>query len=176
MIMFKKCDFIEHPKKEWGYGIVIENQQGNQLKVSFPSVGIKTISLEHIQIKLAECSNEIKSELIDSIIKNRVYIDEPFSEIFQDLKTKFNNYVVIIENGIYYEVLYEDAELMSRIYNWKIYERSHGQPITGFKDEMTYIFRDLRNQNISYVLVSQITHKTVDKIERKVSEIFHGNP
>lgn len=174
MSMFKKGDFIEHPKREWGYGLVTEDQQGNQLKVNFPSVGLKTISLEHITVKRAECTFEIKNDLVDSIIKNRIYIDEPFSEIYQDLKTKFSNHLIIIENGIYYEVLFKDAELMSGLYGWKVYERSQGKPITGFKDDMTYIFRDLRNKNISYVLVSQVTHKSKDKIERKVSEIFHG--
>lgn len=172
--MFKKGDFIEHPKREWGYGLVTEDQQGNQLKVNFPSVGLKTISLEHIAVKRAEFTLEIKNNLVDSIIKNRIYIDEPFSEIYQDLKIKFSNHLIIIENGIYYEVLFKDAELMSGLYGWKVYERSHGQPITGFKDDMTYIFRDLRNKNIPYVLVSQVTHKSRDKIERNVSEIFHG--
>ena len=71
-------------------------------------------------------------------------------------------------------MLYKDAELMSKLYGWTVCERSERQPITGFKDDMTYIFRDLRNKNISYVLVSQITKKTIDKIERKVSEIFHS--
>ena len=174
MESFKKGDFVEHPKAEWGYGLVLENQKGNQLKVNFPSVGIKIISLEHVNVKLAQCPDNLKNELTDSAIMNRIYYAEPFGDIYNDLKQKLNDHVVIIENGIYFEVLYKDAELMSKLYGWTVYERSERQPITGFKDDMTYIFRDLRNKNISYVLVSQITKKTIDKIERKVSEIFHS--
>jgi hypothetical protein len=175
MEQFKKGDFIEHPKAEWGYGLVLENQKGNQLKVNFPSVGIKTISLEHVNVRPVECPDNIKIELTDSVIMNRIYYAEPFSDIYDDLKQKLKDHVVIIENGIYFEVIYKDAELMSKLFGWTIYERSEGQPITGFKNDMKYIFRDLRYKNISYVLVSQITHKSLDKIERKVSEIFHSN-
>ncbi len=175
MEFFKKGDFIEHPKKEWGYGLVLENQQGNILKVNFPNVGIKTISLEHVKVTLAECPDNFQVKIADSAIMSRIYYSEPFGDIYHDLKQKLNDHVVIIENGYFYEVLYKDADLMSKLYGWTVFERSEGQPITGFINQMTYIFSDLKDKNISYVLVSQITHKTTDKIERKVSEIFHGS-
>ena len=39
--MFKKGDFIEHPRKEWGYGLVMEDQVRDLLKINFRGIGIK---------------------------------------------------------------------------------------------------------------------------------------
>ncbi len=102
-----------------------------------------------------------------------LYLDESFEVIYSDIKSKAPNHLVIIKNGTYYEVINDDAEKCRELYGWTIYSRSKNQPLTGFPVFSKKVFYDLEAKHISYVLVSQISHKAKN-IERKVERIFSG--
>ena len=174
--LFKKGDYIKHPnpKVDWGVGIVqADCRKGAvSLEAVFSKVGLKSISLDLVIPVLLDASSLSVNQVTEAAVKSRVYFDEPFADIFQDLKSKLKDFVVIIENGVYYEVLYEDAELFGNMFGWTVYERSPGQPLTGFPLTMEKVWPELKSRHIPYVVVSQIPSTTTNKICRQVREIF----
>ena len=100
---------------------------------------------------------------------NRIFERTPFIEIYRELKISNPQFLIIIQNGCYYEVLNEDAELLNRLYGWKIYERSPGVQTTGFPINAQKIWEDLRQQNLSYLVVGQLP-RTSTVISRSITE------
>jgi len=111
-------------------------------------------------------------EAKEIIEKNRVYIGDSFFDIFQDIKSKYPNHLVIIENGRFFEAFEKDAEVLSKKYGWKVYERQIGVSMTGFPVEAHKIWGDLRSEKIPFILVSQLPKKDQGKIHRSISDIF----
>ena len=44
-MQYKKGVLIKHPKMDWGRGVVLEDSNGTNVKISFEKVGVKTLSL-----------------------------------------------------------------------------------------------------------------------------------
>jgi len=168
---FLKDSFIKHPKVDWGVGRVIKDASSESVTAIFEKVGLKTILLSVVTPIVVNYESEVGRNKFNDLIKLRLYFDESFEDIYNDIKSKAPNHLVIIENGTYYEVINEDAEKCRQIYGWKVYSRAKNQPLTGFPVERKSVFFDLQDKQISYVLVSQVSHKTKN-IERQVDRIF----
>ena len=168
---FLKDTLIKHPKVDWGVGRVIKDASSESVTAIFEKVGLKTILLSHVTPTIVNYELEIGRNKFNDLLKLRLYFDESFEEIYNDIKSKAPNHLVIIENGNYYEVINNDAEKCRELYGWKVYSRTKNQPLTGFPIENKNVFFDLQDRKISYVLVSQVSHKTKN-IERQVDRIF----
>ena len=170
---FKKDSFIRHPTANWGVGRVDIDSSKESVSAVFELVGYKTISLHHVTPIQVNYEYEIGRNKLNDLIKLRVYFDERFEDIYNDIKSKVPTHLVIIENGTYFEVINDDAELCRKLYGWKVHSRVNGQSLTGFPTVNKSVFYDLESKKISYVLVSQLTHQTKN-IERQVDRIFNG--
>ena len=171
MAKFLKEAFIKHPKVDWGVGRVVSDSTSESVTAIFEKVGLKTILLSHVTPLEVNYETEVGRNKFNDLIKLRLYFDETFEDIYHDIKRKAPNHLVIIENGTYYEVINDDAEKCRKIYGWKVYSRVQNQPLTGFPTASKSVFYDLEEKKISYVLVSQVTHKT-KHIERQVDRVF----
>ena len=167
---------VKHPKADWGYGVVLEDSDGKTVEVGFEKVGVKTLSLKHIELLVVDSTEVSKTQAEKMAAKFFIYSGEFFIDIFNDVKTKYPEHLVIIENGCYYEVLEQDAEYFSDKYEWKIYERQVGIPMTGFPVEFKWIWKKLKECDRPYVIVSQLPTQKGDEIQRSISEVFSGNP
>ena len=165
-------NIVEHPKADWGRGIVLEDSDGSTVKIGFEKVGVKTISLQYVQPIVVDTATVSDTEVKRIAEKGRVYVDEPFVDIFQDIKSKYPEHLVIIENGYYFEVFEQDAEYFSNMYGWKIYERQIDVPMTGFPDGAEKVWIELKNSHKPYVVVSQLSNPKRGNIQRTISEIF----
>jgi len=168
---YKKGSIVLHPKMDWGKGIVKERSDGKTVQVLFEKVGMKNLSLKYVElIRLDETSvPDIDLDRID--IKNRIYRDKPFVDIFSEIKLYYPDHLVIIENGCYYEVLYSDADYLAALYGWTIYERQHNVPMTGFPDNAKNIWNDLESLGKPYLIVAQLS-SSGNKVKRKITEIY----
>jgi len=169
---YKKGNIVEHPNADWGQGVVLEDSDGIIVKISFEKVGVKTISLQYVQPVVVDTDIVSDIEVRRITDANRVYVGEFFIDIFQDIKSKYPEHLVIIQNGCYFEVFEQDAEYFSEMYGWKIYERQIDVPMTGFPEDAKKVWEDLKNNNQPYVVVSQLPQKRLGKIERSISAIF----
>jgi hypothetical protein len=172
IVDYKKGNVVKHPKADWGRGIVLEDSDGSTVKIGFEKAGVKTISLQYVQPVVVDTASVPDSEVKRIAEKSRVYIDEPFVDIIQDIKSKYPEHLVIIENGCYFEVLEQDAEYFSNMYDWKIYERQTDVPMTGFPENAKNVWIDLKNLHKPYVVVSQLPNPKRGKIQRTISEVF----
>ena len=170
---YKKGSFIRHPTADWGIGHVVQDSNSESVVAVFEVGGYRTISLSHVTPLVVNYDDEIGRNKLDDQIKLRLYFAERFEDIYDDIKKKIPDHLVIIENGTYFEVINDDAEKCRKIYGWRVYSRVNGQSLTGFPIGSKNIFYDLESKKIPYVLVSQLSHKTKN-IERQVSRIFHG--
>ncbi len=135
-IEYKKGDLVRHPKKEdWGVGIVQEDCSEKLVSIVFENAGLKLLSLDYVKPIKISIENFTVNDLNKINSSARVYFDEPFVDIYNDIKSQFPQHLVIIENGCYFEVFEEDAEYFSNLYGWKIYERQEGVPMTGFPED-----------------------------------------
>ena len=171
MERYLKDTFIKHPKVDWGVGRVVSDSSSESVSAVFEKVGYKTIHLSHIVPLVVNYDSEIGRNKFNDLIKLRVYFTETFEDIYKDIKSKAPNHLVIIENGTYYEVINDDAETCRKLYGWKVYSRAKNQALTGFPIGSKNVFHNLEDKMISYVLVSQLSHKTKN-IERQVDRIF----
>ena len=176
----KKGTIIKHPSSDWGKGVVIENISNDIIKVSFQKVGLKTLSLKYITPIIIEDQPLATEDELDRIvgkerIKKRIYFDERFVDIFNDIKSKYPKHLVFIQNGIYFEVLFEDAEKCSKEFKWKLYEKTLNVPQTGIADfnslELKHeIWKKLRKLQWPFVVVCQL--ETGEKPHRKISKVY----
>jgi hypothetical protein len=173
-VEYKKGSIVKHPNHNlgWGNGIVVKDSDGISVEIRFSSVGLKTLSLHHVKPIHVDKTIEAKAKSFETIGKNRIYVNESFADIFQEIKSKYPNHLVIIKNGYYYEVLERDAEKLSKMYGWKIYERQVGLITTGFPEGAIKIWDDLKGLNIPFIVVSQLPNEVNGKIQRSISEIF----
>lgn len=171
---YKKGQLIKHPNRpEWGIGVVIKDSDSTLLNVSFEVAGTKALSLEYIEPEIVESVPISEVEFKRRVEKYRIYVDEPFIDIYQDLKSKYPSHLVIIENGSYYDVLDKDALFFQKEFNYKIYDHAidvmgAGFPIQG----LSKILEKLKDLQSSYIVVRQLPNPSQGKIQRKVSEIF----
>ena len=166
---------VKHPNQnlDWGMGVVLKDDDGMSVQVCFASVGVKTLSLQHIKPIIIDNPSEHAAKAKEIIAKNRVYIGESFFDIYHDIKQKYPNHLLIIENGIYFESLEQDAKILSKKFEWKIYERQVDVSMIGFPSYFKkHVWEYLRSQNIPFVFVSQLPKNERLGIQRSISEIF----
>ena len=171
----KKGTIIKHPSLDWGKGYFIENASNDIIKVCFEKVGLKTLSLKYITPIIIEDEPLATEDELDRIvgkerIKKRIYFDERFVDIFNDIKSKYPKHLIFIHNGCYFDILFEDAEECSKLFNYKIFELSEGVPRTGVPIESKKIWDDLEQLHRPYIIVSQL--ETGEKPHRKISKIY----
>ena len=164
---------VKHPNQnlDWGVGVVLNDDDGTSVQVCFSTVGVKTLSLQHVKPIIIENPSEHVAKAKEIIAKNRVYIGDSFLDIFHDIKSKYPHHLIIIENGRFFDALEQDAEVLSEKYGWKIYERQTGVAI-GFPVDARKIWEDLRNQKIPYIVVSQLPKNERLGLQRSISEVF----
>ncbi|MEA2017144.1 MAG: hypothetical protein U9N59_01740 [Campylobacterota bacterium] len=107
------------------------------------------------------------------ISKNKLFNNMTFKDIYDILKSIYPSYIIIIENGYFFEVLEDDAESLSDVYGWEIYERQKGIKTTGFPDNAEQIWKDLEYEKQPYIIVSQLKNNS-KPIDRKISRIYKG--
>jgi hypothetical protein len=166
---FRKGDLVRHPKESlnWGIGTVLEDSTSVDVSVFFENGGRRNLQLSIIDlIKVLEPNLEIA-------LKLRIYLNEPFQDIYDDLKSKLPGHLVIIENGTYFEVLNDDAVLCQKNYGWKIFSRTKNQNLTGFPITQSFQFQRLTKDGLSYVIVCQIEHGTPEAIPRRVKRVVN---
>ena len=167
--MFKKHDFIRHPKIDWGIGVVLFNSDGKTVTALFESVGKKTLSLKHILPTLVK--EPIDFNVNKTSLAHKTYTSTYFNDIYYDVKSEYPNHLIFIENGCYYEVLNDDAEELSLRYDWKTYERQESITTTGFPTTNKHVWNDLNHDGTPYIIVSQLP-QTSQYISRKITKIF----
>ncbi|MBT7602952.1 MAG: DUF3553 domain-containing protein [Gammaproteobacteria bacterium] len=167
----KEGTVIKHPSTDWGKGIVLENAINNTIKVRFERVGLKTLSLEYVKPIILENESLVTEDELERIKgKERIYFDEKFIDIFNDIKSKYPKHLIFIHNGCYFDILFEDAEECSKLFNHKIYELSEGVPRTGVPIKTKKIWQDLQQLQRPYIIVSQL--ESGERPHRKISEIY----
>ena len=167
----KKGTVIKHPTADWGKGIVLESAFNNTIQVRFEKVGLKTLSLEYVKPVILKNDSPVTEDELDRIKgKERIYFNEKFIDIFNDIKSKYPKHLIFIQNGYYAEILFEDAEACSKLFGFKIYERSENVQTTGVPIESKRIWEDLQQLQRPYIIVSQLD--SGGKPRRKISEIY----
>ena len=169
---YKKGTVVRHPKADWGKGVVLEDTNGPTIRIRFEKAGQKTLSLQHIEPIVLNDHPVDDVEVVRLEQMGRVYIDETFKDIYDNIKSRYPDHKVIIQNGYYFEVLEEDAEFFARVYGWKLYERQTGVTITGFPDQVEKAWRDLRTAKTPFIVVSQLDQREGGKVQRTITEIF----
>jgi hypothetical protein len=111
-----------------------------------------------------------ETELYEKQRKERIYFDERFVDIFNDIKSKYQKHLIFIQNGYYAEILFEDAEECSKLFGYKIYERSENVPTTGVPIKSKQIWHELQLHHRPYIIVRQLDGG--EKPHRKISEIY----
>ena len=172
--IYKKGQLVKHPKKpEWGIGVVLKDSSGELLNVSFENVGIKVLSLEYIELEIVESTPISDVDFKLRVEKNRIYVDEPFIDIYEDLKSKYPNHLVIIEKGMWYRMLEKDALFFQKEFKYRIVEHAIDVKGAGFPTWLLPSWlKKLRKLEISYLVVSQLPNPNKEKWQRKVTEIF----
>lgn len=172
LMRYEKGNIIAHPNMDWGHGTIMENSDGKTIQVLFEKVGRKKLSLQHVKPILLDADLISDTNINRLEINHKIYVDISFIDIFIDIKSKYTDHLVIIENGCYYEILNEDAEYLSKLYGWTIYERQLGIPMTGFPDNAKNIWDDLVSLGKPYLIVSQLPTASNNKIKRKITEVY----
>ena len=169
-IFLKKYTWVRHPNADGGKGIVINDLVNNRVEIIFEKVGKKTLDTRNINL-ISLPKDELNSEYEANklINMNRIYYLDKFKEIYDDVKSKYPNHILIIQNGCYYELLFEDAELCNSFFGWEIYEASGGVLKTGFCIDNKSSWDKIYSLNKPFVLVEQISNG--NNSERQITEI-----
>ena len=171
---YKKGQLIKHLNRpEWGIGVVIKDSESTLLNVSFEIAGTKVLSLEYVEPEIVESSPISEVEFKKLIEKDRIYVDEPFIDIYHDLKSKYPKHIVIIEKGMWYRMLEDDALFFQKEFKYQIVEHAIDVIGAGFP---TWFLKSLKTKlkklEIPYLIVSQLPNPNNAKWQRKVSEKF----
>ena len=171
---YLKGQLIKHPNRpEWGIGVVIKDSDSTLLNVSFEIAGTKVLSLEYVEPEIVESSPISEVEFKKLIEKDRIYVDEPFIDIYHDLKSKYPKHIVIIEKGMWYRMLEDDALFFQKEFKYQIVEHAIDVIGAGFP---TWFLKSLKTKlkklEIPYLIVSQLPNPNNAKWQREVSEIF----
>jgi len=107
-------------------------------------------SLKQIFLSMnCKLNNNIKA---DKDIKDCDILTGSFSDIYLEAKKKYPKHIVFIQNGYYLETLYEDAVLISKTLDYKLFERSKGVPHSGFKGDID----SLKELGLPFAFVEQL--------------------
>ena len=175
-IEYKKGYLVKHPKiDDWGVGVVLEDSNGKTVEVSFKNAGKKSLSLQYVEPEILSKEPLSDIEIRQFIQKDRVYYDEPFIDIYYELKSKYPNHLIIIEQGARFKMLEDDALFFQKEYNYKISEHAIDVMGASFATSISSkVFNKLRLHDYHFVIVSELPNKnpSTEKWERKVTEVF----
>ncbi len=171
-MIYKKGNIVSHPKMDWGQGVVMENSDEKTVEVLFEKVGRKKLSLLHVTPRLIDTTILPAIEIKRLEVNDKIYEGIHFVDIFNYVKSVYPDHLVIIENGCYFEVIEEDAQYLSQLYGWTIYERQHGVLMTGFPENAKNIWNDLVVLEKPYLIVSQLPNTDNSNIKRKIMEVY----
>ncbi|MBT6360165.1 MAG: DUF3553 domain-containing protein [Candidatus Thioglobus sp.] len=175
-IKYKKGYLVKHPKiDDWGIGVVIEDSNNETVSVSFKNVGKKSLSLKYVEPETVSEDPLSEDEIRQFLQKDRIYCDEPFIDIYYDLKSTYPNHLILIEKGMYYRVLEDDALFFHKEFNYKTISHAIDIIGAGFPEwGLTAVLQKLRHKKHPYIVLSQLPNQnpSADKWERKVTEIF----
>lgn len=153
-----------------GKGIVVNDLINNRLEIIFEKVGKKTLDTRYVNLIILpkdELNNEYEANKL--INMNRIYYLDKFKEIYDDIKSKYPNHILIIQNGCYYELLFEDAKLFNRFFGWEIFEGNGGVLKTGFGIDNKSSWNKIYSLNKPFVLIEQISNGV--NSERQITKI-----
>jgi len=98
-----------------------------------------------------------------------------FEEISSNIKEKYPDHLVIIQNGYYFEVVNEDVNFIKERFGFKPFQRGGGKNLfAGFTDKSKSNLSALRDMNKSFVLVCQLPEKKNGKVQRAICEVFNA--
>jgi len=171
---YKKGYLVKHPKiDDWGVGVVMEDSNGETVCVSFKNAGKKSLSLKYVEPEILSEDPLPDNEIKQFVQKDRIYCDEPFIDIYHDLKFTYPNHLILIEKGCYYRVLEEDALFFQKEYNFKTVSHATDVIGAGFPEwGLEKWLEKLRKEKHPYIILSQLPNPNDDNWERKVTEIF----
>ena len=96
-----------------------------------------------------------------------------FKKISSDIKTRYPDHLVIIQNGIFYDVINEDVAFFVDRFSYNSYERFNNL-VTGFPIFSKTVLSDLREMKKSFVLVCQLPERKNGKVLRAICETYSG--
>ena len=173
---YKKGYLVKHPKIDgWGVGVVVEDGNNETVCVSFKNTGKKILSLKYVEPEILSKEPLSDVEIRQFLQKDRIYFDEPFIDIYYDLKFTYPNHLIIIEQGARFKMLEDDALFFQKEYNYKISEHAIDVMGASFATSISSkVFNKLRLHDYHFVIVSELPNKnpSTDKWERKVTEVF----
>ena len=94
-----------------------------------------------------------------------------FTKISSDIKAKYPDHLVIIQNGCFYEVINEDVDFFEDRFSYNSFERFNNL-VTGFPIFSEKVLPELRDMKKCFVLVSQLSERKNGKVQRVISEVF----
>ena len=173
---YKKGYLVKHPKiDDWGVGVVVEDGNNETVCVSFKITGKKILSLKYVEPEILSKEPLSDVEIRQFLQKDRIYFDEPFIDIYYDLKSTYPNHLILIEKGYYYRVLEDDALFFHKERGYKTVSHATDVIGAGFPEwGLGKVLSKLRDEKHPYIIVSQLPNQnpSVDKPERKVTEVF----
>lgn len=113
----------------------------------------------------------------DDPLRRRFFNGDRPIDIVKDLKLDYPDHIVFVQNGFFWEVYEDDADVCSRVFGWKIASHGTGHNFTGVPTN-AYKFKErLEDEGLSYVMVAQTEYpSTTGYVERAPAELFsaHG--
>jgi len=127
--------------------------------------------LDDDELKIKDIKEE-DSEIIENIIGQN-YTISPI-KIYDLLKKDYQNHLLFIQNGIFYELYGADAKKCSEIFGWKIsYNNfSKGIGLTGTPINQIKFKERLTELKKPFILIKQEGKNEKGKIIRKITDIF----
>lgn len=118
---------------------------------------------------LAQHSGD-REDLLDTIFY------PPFQQIYEDIKGRYPEHLVIIENGRFYDAFHEDAEYIGSVRNYEVYDQwGNGIKKIGFPvRHAESVWEDLQNSDQPFIVVGQLLGRDEEgRVQRKINEIFN---
>ena len=121
-------------------------------------------------------SNALHHSKSNKLIKNNDrkdwdIVSGSFTKISKDIKAKYPDHLVIIQNGCFYEVIDEDVDFFHNRFSFNTFQR-FSNLVTGFPIFSETVLCELKDMKKCFVLVSQLSERKNSKVQRAISEVF----
>ena len=130
---------------------------GERVRVNFPT--------DHDSITLAEAQKALG--FIGEIVEGK-----NLCEIWEKVKRDHPKHIVFIESGYMWEFIYEDAVLMSEIFDWKTFKTKGGVTKTGFPMRGKRPIEELEQAGYAYLKLERPDREPHKRPYRCVTEVF----
>ena len=119
-------------------------------------------------------SNSVVPSNVDEKYNDWEVVSGKLIEIFNNLKHKYPEHLIIIQCGFYFDIRNEDVQFFLDNFSYSSYEMN-GELRTGFPVRSENVLPALRDMKRPFVLVSQLPEKDEKgKTLRAISEIYDG--